>query len=364
MSNNFMIESAELPRVLTYGGGAIKRLPEVCKTLGFRKVVVLSGDSATKRITKEVIFPILEESSFLEHIYIPVDCKAVFVANGDNEEIIREIRQSDGVIVVGGGRIIDFCKVICSLADHSPYISVPTAASHDGFSSPYVGFLLRRQIKQEKIPYEPQSPLGIIGDTWLISQAPYKMLSSGAADTLAKFTAVKDWKLANKHTGEPFNEYASTFGQLSASIVEKSSKRIGQGDEQAHRLVVKSLVGSGVAMSIAGNSRPASGSEHLISHQLDVMSNEQGLKPGPHGAQVGLASIVMMYLHKGDWQKIKNLLIDIKSPTTIYELGIEREFFINAVLHASEIRPERYTILSMGITRGRVEEALETTGVG
>ena len=117
-------------------------------------------------------------------------------------------------------------------------------------------------------------------------------------------------------------------------------------------------------MSIAGNSRPASGSEHLISHQLDVMSNEQGLKPGAHGAQVGLASIVMMYLHKGNWQKIKNLLIDIKSPTTIEDLGIDREFFINAVLHASEIRPERYTILSMGITRGRVEEALEATGVG
>ena len=148
----------------------------------------------------EAIFPVLEESSFLEHKHIPVDCKAGFIANGDNEDIIREIRQSDGVIVVGGGRIIDFCKVACSLADHSPYISIPTAASHDGFSSPYVGFLLRRQIKQEKIPYEPQSPLGIIGDTWLISQAPYKMLSSGAADTLAKFTAVKDWKLANKDT--------------------------------------------------------------------------------------------------------------------------------------------------------------------
>ncbi|MFX0090718.1 MAG: iron-containing alcohol dehydrogenase [Candidatus Hodarchaeota archaeon] len=358
-----MIESAELPRLLTYGGGAIARLPEVCKELGFQKIVVISGQSATKRITEKRVLPTLDDSPSLEYSHILADSTNTFFTDTETESIIKEIQRNDGVIAVGGGKIIDYCKVVCSLANHAPYISVPTSASHDGFSSPYVGFLLRKKVKRKKIDYVPQSPLAIVGDTWMISEAPYYMLSAGAADTIAKFIAIEDWKLANKVTNEPYNDYAATFSQLSAGIIENSSKKIAQGNEKAHRLVVKALLGSGVAMSIAESSRPASGSEHLVSHQLDLLSRDYSFEPKPHGAQCGVASIVMMYLHRGNWQKIRDLLADVKAPTTVADLGIEKEIFIEAVFHAQEIRPERYTILSSGIRREKIEEALSATGV-
>ncbi len=272
------------------------------------------------------------------------------------------------LVAVGGGKVIDYVKVIARLSQ-TKYVAVPTNASHDGFSSPYVNFLLREEIaKEEKNPnspiYTPVSPIAIVGDTSLISQAPKESLQAGVGDILAKWVAVRDWKLAHRLKGEKFDIYAATFSEMTANMVEEGISSLGRFffSEEGIRVLMKALGSSGVAMCIAGSSRPASGSEHLVSHALDKLSKKYNFQVA-HGHQTGMMAILMMYLHGGNWKRIRDILVGVAAPVTLHEVGIEREILLEAVLEAHKIRPERYTILTEGLSKQAAINAIEMTGI-
>ena len=128
---------------------------------------------------------------------------------------------------------------------------------------------------------------------------------------------------------------------MAARVIIENADSIKPDHETSARLVVKALVSNGVAMSIAGSSRPASGSEHMFSHAFYRIAP----KPALHGEQCGVGTIMMMYLHGGNWQEIRDALKKIGAPATAEELGIEDKYIVEALLHAHSIRPERYTIL-------------------
>ena len=209
------------------------------------------------------------------------------------------------------------------------------------------------------VSVEAKSPLALVADTEVIAGAPHRLLASGCADIISNYTAVRDWELAHRLCGEAFSEYASTLSSMTAQIIMNSSDSIKPGLEESAWMVIKALVSSGVAMSIAGSSRPASGSEHKFAHALSRIASNSGL----HGEQCGLGTIMMMYLHGGDWQSIKNALSKIGAPTTASELGIREEHIIQALLYAHNIRPERYTILSRGLNEKAAVNLAEATGV-
>ena len=147
---------------------------------------------------------------------------------------------------------------------------------------------------------------------------------------------------------------------MTAKLIIDSSDSIKEGLELSARLVVKMLFSSGMAISIAGSSRPASGSEHLFSHALDKVAK----KPALHGEQCGIGTIMMMNLHGGDWKFIKNALESMKAPTTCYDIGIDPEDIIDALTMAHTIRPERYTILGdRGLSREAAYQLAIKTGV-
>ena len=113
-------------------------------------------------------------------------------------------------------------------------------------------------------------------------------------------------------------------------------------------------------MSVAGSSRPCSGSEHLFSHALDRVSR----RPSLHGEQCGVGAIMMMYLHGGDWKKVKNALLTIGAPTTAQELGVSSDEVVRALELAHTLRPDRYTILGdNGLTHDAAERLATVTGV-
>lgn len=373
------IINVTVARKIIYGSGAIKSLPEICEELELKNIWVVTGETATKRIKEKTIIPILDnvkdikissieigKQSYTEEI----DLLENEFFNSNFKEVPRSVNpySKDAIFAAGGGRVMDIVKVVSNYTG-IPWISIPTSASHDGFSSPYINFLLRRAIKdieQKAGQFKPSPPLAIIGDTNLIAKSPYKHLASGVGDLLAKLTAIKDWQLAMRLRGDYYDEYAATFGLVSARIVEEGYPLIAQGNEPGVRLVTKALGNSGVAMSIAGNSRPASGCEHLISHYLDYIAETEksfSTDKTTHGYQVGLGTIIGMYLHGGDWKKIKFILEKVKHPTTFSELGIDREILIKALTKAHTIRPERYTILGDGLTKKAAIAAIENTGV-
>jgi glycerol-1-phosphate dehydrogenase [NAD(P)+] len=148
---------------------------------------------------------------------------------------------------------------------------------------------------------------------------------------------------------------------MTAEMLVGNADSIKQGLEESAWVVVKALVSSGVAMSIAGSSRPASGAEHLFSHRLDA------LEPGGalHGHQVGVGAIITEYLHSGDegqWRAVRDALASIGAPTTAADLGIDDETIIEALTSAHAIR-DRYTILGDGMSEAAAREAVAVTGV-
>ncbi len=257
---------------------------------------------------------------------------------------------------IGGGKSIDIAKYSAS-RNNGLLVSVPTAASHDGITSPFAS--LKGRDKPTSMP--AVTPTLILADISIISRAPRRLNLSGVGDLIGKLTAVKDWQLAHRLKGEYYGEYAAQLALLSAKHVLRYHELIGSGNPDGIRILVEALISSGVAMCIAGSSRPASGSEHLFSHALDILAPGKAL----HGEQVGVGTIMMLYLY-GDkrWKKVRSVMKRIGLPVTARELGIPAEIIVKALTIAHRIRPERYTILGEnGLTPEAAWRLAKETGV-
>jgi glycerol-1-phosphate dehydrogenase [NAD(P)+] len=203
-------------------------------------------------------------------------------------------------------------------------------------------------------------PVGILADTSLIVQAPFRLLASGCADVISNLTAVLDWKLAVRLRNEEYSSTAAMFAEYSAQEIIDHAGLIKSGLEESAWIAIRPMLIAGIAMSVAGSSRPCSGSEHLFSHALDTVAKH----PALHGEQCGVGATMMMHLHGGDWRRVKHALATIGAPTTALELGVTADEVIRALVKAHSIRPERYTILGgSGLTRDAAERLAKVTGV-
>jgi glycerol-1-phosphate dehydrogenase [NAD(P)+] len=201
--------------------------------------------------------------------------------------------------------------------------------------------------------------LAIIADTEIISNAPARLLSAGCGDIISNYTALLDWQLAHRLRNEEYSEYAAALSDMTAKMVVAQAPTIRPGLEESAGVVVKALISSGVAMSIAGSSRPASGSEHKFAHAVNRIAPGRAL----HGELCGIGTIVMMYLHGGDWRMIRDALRYTGAPTSAHEVGLDRDTVIEALTSAHKIRPERYTILDAGLAKKAAIKAAEATEI-
>ncbi|MCP8318721.1 MAG: NAD(P)-dependent glycerol-1-phosphate dehydrogenase [Candidatus Methylarchaceae archaeon HK01B] len=321
----------ELPRKILVGYDVIQELGDFIHDLGFgHKVLIVSG-AHVKRMIGENIDELLSSTE--------VSWCLVDSATMEQVKRVIDIAQNQNVHVLiglGGGKSVDVAK-LSAYKINLPFISIPTSASHDGMSSPFAS------IKGLDAPYSlvAKPPVGILADITLIANAPKRLLASGCGDLIAKITAVKDWELAKEEMGEYFGKYAANLARLSANLIIEESKKIGEGSRDSVRDVVEALISAGVAACIAGSSRPCSGSEHLFSHALDILAPGVGL----HGEKCGMGTIIMAKLYDLGWEEIAASLKDVHAPTNAYELGIDPNAIVDAILFAPRIRPMRYTIL-------------------
>lgn len=342
----------QLPRNILIGKDVLNRLTSVCRSLGFRSsIFVLTGPKVYKLTTQDIVKK-LEKSNY------QVELAYVTNSNIDSvKKVTQQIKKfkPEVVLGIGGGTVIDVAKLSATYED-IPFVSIPTAASHDGISSS------RASIKgvSEPASIKTQAPIAIIADTNIIINAPYKLTASGCGDIISKYTAVKDWKLAHQIKNEYYGEYAANLALMSAKLVMKNAKIIAENSEVGLRIVLEALISCGVAMSIAGSSRPCSGSEHLFSHALDLLLP----KPKLHGEQCGVGAIMMAYLQKGDWRMIRKNLKILRAPASAKELGINAKYIIKALVLAHKIRPDRYTILgSKGLSKKEAQILAKATKV-
>lgn len=191
------------------------------------------------------------------------------------------------------------------------FISVPTAASVDGFTSKGAPLIF----KGFKETIQTASPLAVFADISVLKIAPREMTAAGFGDMIGKYTSLLDWKISHLIAHEPYNKLAATITKKSLEACVKYVQQIAANEDDGLKILMQSLIESGLVMLVLDFSRPASGSEHHLSHywEMELLKNDE--KQLLHGAKVGVASAIITDLYK---QFVTNFDIDHVSSNYIY----------------------------------------------
>jgi len=337
---------------------AICRTPTILDELKLSGNILVVHDKTTKEIAGNNLIQLLKQSGYTvdEYVMLRPTTKEV-------NKVRKILRNFGYALAVGGGSVIDTCK-LASYRAGIPFISVPTALSHDGVVSATASITSE---EGAKMTFQAHSPIAVIFDLKILSNQPRRMLAAGCGDMLARATSLKDWELASRERGE---HYCSTIAKLLIQSFDNTVKFIRTGGKDI-TIFSWAIFGSGIAMAMAGSSRPNSGSEHIISHYIDMHSKN----PAMHGEQVGIATILMSLYHskynpdwwteeKYQWHAIRQMLKQMSAPITLEELRVETNVVIDALNEGYKIRPERFTILhKRPVPRDEAVTLLKNTGL-
>lgn len=320
-----------IPTILEVGKGNINNVGNLIKKAMLQKVLICYGEGIEDLFGDSIMNSLKEANIQISKI------ETISAINFEEISIMAfEISNDvEALIGIGGGKTIDAVKYM-SFLKKLPFISIPTSTSNDGFSSPVASLLVngRRMSLPAKTPY------GIIIDIDVIKGAPEKFIFSGVGDLVSNITALYDWKFEEEHGKAIIDDFAAMLSKKAVnSFVRTEFKTIK--DDLFLKELVDSLTLNGISMEIAGDSSPASGSEHLISHALDKFIET----PQLHGIQVGLATYIMSNVQNHRFERISAILTETGFFKYVKSLKMRKEDFKKAIDIAPSIKPSRYTYI-------------------
>lgn len=290
--------------------GALAEVPALLERLGnFHKIAMLCDDNTYKAAGKK-----------LEAL-----CTCVVRLNPQNlhadEKALDEAnsglpKDCDLILAVGAGTVHDIARFV-AFKRNIPFVSVPTAPSVDGFVSPVAALTLRGV----KVTVPAAPPIAAIADTDVLALAPERLISAGFADLLGKYTALADWKISHLVTGEYYCAHIAALEEAALKECLNSAGGLRLGQAEAVENLMYGLLLSGLAMLLAGSSRPASGAEHHISHFLEVTEQNDAL----HGEKVGVGLALCCDLYHALAEKLTPETV-ILEETALPEEEIRRVF--------------------------------------
>lgn len=242
------------------------------------------------------------------------------------------------VIGIGGGRVLDTAKYAAFISK-AVYICMPTTLSNDSLASP---FSVLGTVDANRKTLACKIPTAIVVDTNMILNAPIGQTLSGIGDTLAKHTALYDWKLEAQAKGTQVEDFAYAIGKMGLdSVFYCEDKNIKS--KNFIRILSTALVMGGLAMEIANSSRPCSGSEHLFCHAIEEYYPELRIS---HGLGVAIGSIASCVFQGRDEQELLKVYKAYGIDMNPSSYGISKDLFADIWAKAPGTRLGRYSILN------------------
>lgn len=280
-------------KAVEIGEGALQALPTICETIcaGYRRILLVA-DRHTHAACGGEVSRILGDGVETYYLY---DQDEVVIPD---ETAIAALEAAltagtDLLVGVGSGVINDLCKYV-SHKHGLPYVIVATAPSMDGYASAGAALILGGM----KVTLNARPPMAIVADTRVLRAAPIEMIRAGYGDIIGKYSCLNDWRMAAYIRGEYFCEAVYRRVMDTADRIRDLAAPIGNRDGEAIAALMEALVTVGVAMAYVGNSRPASGSEHHLSHFFEITGILNRTPYLPHGVDVAYSSVVTARLRE------------------------------------------------------------------
>lgn len=276
--------------------GAVELVADILNKYNYKKPLVIC-DTNTYAAAGEKVIGILEANKISHKLFVyEVERDLVPDETALGQMLVQVEKDTDVLLVVGSGVLNDLAKFI-SKQTKLPEILVATAPSMDGFVSNTSALTLNNL----KSSVSCNLPQVIIGDVDILKKAPKRMILAGLGDMIGKYSALTDWDLSLVINNE---YYCGPSAQISVKAIEKCVDSInklgadGEFDDESIKNIMEGLIRTGIAMSYVGNSRPASGCEHHMSHYWESMFLFMGREALLHGTKVGLTSILVAKIYE------------------------------------------------------------------
>lgn len=261
--------------------GALARFEQYMEQYGITGCRVVIYDENTYR-AYGVVHPAADQEIVLDPNGLHADEHGVELLMGQLNE------RAEVLVAVGSGTVHDITRY-CAYLRKIPFVSCPTAASVDGYCSSVAAMTW----EGAKKTLTAVAPCLVVADVDVISHAPIRLARSGFGDMIGKYIALADWRMAHALTGEFYCERISTIMEEATQAVLDSAEGIAAGDTAAYEKLTAGLLLSGLAMQMMGNSRPASGGEHHISHCIEMAPDGLGIRSDAlHGEKVGVGTLM------------------------------------------------------------------------
>ena len=306
------------PQRVIYENGALSRLPEVLSEYTTGRRVVLLMDIRTREVAGQEAAALLRDANWeVSEIVVPDPAQGASPICDDHTHdwLLRRIEAADVVLPIGSGVLNDLGKWT-AFDLSAPYVCFGTAASMNGYASANVAATL----KGVKSLLWARPPRTVVSDPAILRDAPYELTTAGLGDILAKSVSSADWRMNHFLFGDYFCERSVSLIADIEPLYMDHPEDVRRREPKAMEALFHGLLLTGIAMTMAETSSPASGGEHLVSHTLDMMSSLDGAPHDLHGRQVGLGTVLASEVYRR--------VISLESPDfSRASMGFDKEFW-------------------------------------
>ncbi|MEK3851098.1 sn-glycerol-1-phosphate dehydrogenase [Paenibacillus sp. FSL R7-0340] len=336
--------------------GALESVVPYLNQLDYRHVTLVEDEHTSAAAGKKVAELIREAGLTVDVVRLPQNAVGDVIADETYimKVLLGVVDKSQAVLAVGSGTIHDLVRFVCYKMNR-PFLSVPTAASVDGFTSAGAPLI----VDGSKQTFQAVPPEAIFADLSVLANAPQTMTAAGFGDMLGKFTSLADWHVSRDLGNEPYSPVANRITEEALRDCVEHVDEIAAGSKAGVEVLMNALIASGISMLMIDHSRPASGGEHHISHRIEMDFIAEGRKQVLHGAKVGVASALLSDLYRDlaasqdveafkvyrelpTSEQMRAWLAQVGGPSTIAELGVTEEQLARALRTAHTLR-DRYT---------------------